>query len=188
MTLFQRYFQWMPLALAIVWLVIRFAAGRSMAPTEAATVGALSNIFMVLIIIFIALVYKYKTPMKERPGFMADFRDAVRPGIWYVICALVAMGIYYGALSNEIAVMREQKLAEIVQTVDTEEKLAQYKMQFPAFASKTREEIIQVNQNGVRTYISLKSKLIGSSLALVVCALVYGMLAVFFWRSFVKRV
>jgi hypothetical protein len=177
----------MPVALAIVWLVLRFAVGRSMAPTEAGTVGALSNIFMVLTIIFVSLVFKYKTPMKERPSFMADFRDAVRPGLLYVICALAAMSIYYGLLSNEIAVMREQKLAEIVQTVDTEEKVAEYKKLYPAFANKTREEIIQINQDGVRTYISLKSKIIGSSLALVVCSLVYGMLAVFFWRTFVKR-
>ena len=143
--------------------------------------------FVILVIVFVALVFKYKYQKGISPAFMQDFKDAVRPGLLYVISVMAMMAIYYGLLSNDIQVLRQARVVQYAELIDTDEELAAVKKQNPQLAPYTREQILEQNRQNIDLYMSLQSKLVGSLLALVLTAVVYAVLAVFFWRALVKR-
>jgi len=67
-----KYFPWI---LAFFWLAARVAVGRYMSLESAKNFGVLSNVLLVLILIFITIYNKYKTPIAEKPTFFEDVKD-----------------------------------------------------------------------------------------------------------------
>jgi len=187
-----KYFPWI---LAFFWLAARVAVGRYMDLESAKNFGVLSNVLLVLILIFITIFNKYKVPHTEKPTFLEDIKDCMKVAIKYVTGATVAIGLYYGLISNDyyglisndIAVIKEQRMKMFSEQIATEEGLQKFYQEVPQEKSTSREELIEKNKKNVETFVSVKTQLLLGFVSLVIVSLIYSLLAVLIWRTVMKR-
>jgi hypothetical protein len=52
---------------------------------------------------------------------------------------------------------------------------------------KSKEELMAMNRENVERNVSVQTRIMGGSLALTFVAVAYSVLAVFFWRTFVRK-
>lgn len=187
MKFFAQYFKWSPLFFGLLWLLGRTIIGKLTGPEQGMTYGALTNIFIILMLVFVALVFKYKE-VKERPSFLSDLKDALRPALLYILTATVFIGLYYSVLSDDLVLMRNQKIAELDFALSTEEKVNELRQAYPLLKDATREQIYQQSKEGIDRNLSVQGLMVGGIMLLMLCAFLYALLAVFFWRTFVKRI
>lgn len=171
-----------------MWLVTRFIAGKTMSIEIARNFGVLSNVLLILILIFLTVYFKYKLLAGERPTFMSDIKDCMKIALKYVLAATLGIALYYGFLGNDIQTLREARVAAFTEEIASEEKLASLKANHPELKDQTREQLLQTNKEAVERYISVQAQVMGALLALTFVSLMYSLLAVFFWRSVVKRI
>lgn len=186
MKFFAQYFKWTPLFFGLLWVVGRVIAGRTAGSSAGMTYGALSNIFFILMLVFLALVFKYRD-RSSRDSFFEDVKDAMKPAMLYVLTALLMMAVYYTLLSNEVNVLRAEKMEELNRMMSSPEEVAKLKAQFPHLKDMSEQEMMKESLANIDRNLSVSSILIGGGLALTFVSLAYSMLAVFFWRTFVKR-
>lgn len=180
----MKYFPWI---LAFFWLAARVAVGRYMSLESAKNFGVLSNVLLVLILIFITIYNKYKTPIAEKPTFFEDVKDCMKVAIKYVIGSTVAIGLYYGVISNDVDVIRETRLKTFEEQIATQEGLEKFYLEVPQTKGKSREELIETNKKNVETFVSTKTQVGGGFVSLVFVSFVYTLLAVLIWRTVMKR-
>jgi hypothetical protein len=174
---------------AVLWFALRIVAGKLVGLEKGPIFGALSNILFILVLVFIALVLKYRVPnQQEKPSFLQDFRDAMRPALVYVALVSLFIALYYGVLTDDAARLRELRKIEAVAMIDTEEELLAFKQANPTVANMSREQILQGNEEKLKTFVNARTQAIGGLLALAVISMIYSLMAVFFWRTFVKRI
>lgn len=171
-----------------MWLAARYAAGQFMSLENAKNFGVLSNVLLILILIFLSIFFKYKTYTGERPSFFQDVKDCMKSAVKYVFAAVIAIGIYYGLLSNDVNTIRQQRITGFSEQVATDEGLAAFKAEHPEIRDKTREELYATNKENVERFVSVQSQMLGGLVALTLVSFMYTLLAVFFWRSVVKRI
>lgn len=172
-----------------MWLAARIVARQFMAIDSAATFGALSNVLLIVILVFLAIYNKYRLlpPNEPRPRFLEDILDCLKAALKYVAGAIAAMFLYYGVISDDVEMMRAAKNQEFQAMINTEEGLAEYRKQHPEEKDNTREQLIQTNVQNVERFVSTQSRILVGTLALVLVSIAYSLLAVFFWRSIVRR-
>jgi hypothetical protein len=141
---------------------------------SAKSFGVLSNVLLVLILIFITVYSKYKTLPSERPTFIEDVKDCMKTAMKYVVGATLAIGIYYGVASNDIEVIREERIRIFSEQIATEE-------------GTSREDLLKKNKENVETFVSIKTQLLGGFVTLTFVSFVYSLLAVLIWRTIMKR-
>ncbi len=171
-----------------MWLAARYAARQLMSVENAVSFGVLSNVLLIVVLIFLVVYYKYKNFEGERPSFFADVKDCMKSAMKYVIGSVVGIGIFYGLLTNDIQDKRDLYMQALIESVSTEEGLAAYKEGRADHKNLGREEIIKSHNDNVEMIYSVKFQVVGALLALTVVSLIYSLLAVFFWRSIVKRI
>jgi hypothetical protein len=186
MKFFVQYFKWTPLFCGLVWLIGRVIVGRTAGYSEGMTYGALSNIFLILMLVFLALVFKYRD-RTTRDSFFEDVKDAMKPAMLYVLTAVLMMAVYYTVLSNEISILRAEKIDELNRLLSSPEEVATLKERYPHLRDMKGEEMYQESMANIDRNLSVSSILVGGGLALTMVSLGYALLAVFFWRTFVKR-
>lgn len=180
----MKYFPWI---LAFFWLVARVSAGRFMGLESAKSFGVLSNILLVLILIFITIYNKYKTPLATRPTFMEDVKDCMKVAIKYTIAATAAIGLYYGVISNDVEVLTNARIEMFEKEIASEEGLNKFHQEFPKTKDKSREELMEMNKENVATFVSVKTQIFGGFISLLIVSLIYTMMAVVIWRTIMAR-
>ncbi len=178
----------LPWIMAIMWLGARYTARQFMSVENAVSFGVLSNILLIVILIFLVVYYKYKTLAGERPSFFEDFKDCMKVAMKYVIGATAAIFIYYGFLTNDVQTIRDARITNFNESINTDAGLSNLKTENPQLKNSTREQLIQTNKENVERFVSTNVQVLMGLFALVVVSLIYSLLAVFFWRSIVKRI
>ncbi|MFN0030799.1 MAG: hypothetical protein ACKVOR_01420 [Flavobacteriales bacterium] len=178
----------LPWILAVMWLAARYVARQFMSIENAQSFGVLSNILIIVILIFLAIYNKYKSVGAERPTYFEDFKYCMKVAMNYVIGAIAAILLYYGLLTRDIDDKRQSSMEAFAIAISTDDGLAQCKVQWPQYALKTREQILDSKRSDVETFLSVQVQVIGGLLALTMVSIVYALLAVFFWRSIVRKI
>jgi len=173
--------------MAAMWLVARVIAGKFMGIENAKNFGVLSNVLLILILIFLSVYFKYKNYTGERPTFLSDLKDSMKAALKYVLAAVAAIAFYYGVLSNDVQTIREARINSFTTEMQSDENLAKIKSEHPELKDQTREQLIATNTANVERYVSVQMQVLGGLLALTFVSFMYSLLAVFFWRSVVKR-
>jgi uncharacterized Fe-S radical SAM superfamily protein PflX len=177
----------LPWIMAAMWLAARFAAGKFLDIETAKNFGVLSNVLMILILIFLSIYFKYKNYTGERPSFFEDLKHCMKTAMKYVIGAVLAIALYYGVLSDDVQTIRRARIEALDKELQNEEFVNKIKSQRPEYKDMTVEQLRQTNIENVETIISVKAQISGGLLALTFVSLMYSLLAVFFWRSIVKK-
>lgn len=170
-----------------MWLTGRFVAGKFMAVDKAVSFGALSNVFLILILIFLAVYHKYKRHTGERPTFFQDFKSSMTAAAKYVVTVVLFIGLYYSVFSSDIESIRKVRIESFDAEINTEEGYNLLITQNPNLQGQTPAQLSATNKENVERFVSVKSQVLGATLALLAVSLAYSLLSVFFWRSFIKR-
>jgi hypothetical protein len=111
----------------------------------------------------------------------------MKAALKYVLAAVAAIAFYYGVLSNDVQTIREARINSFTTEMQSDENLAKIKSEHPELKDQTREQLIATNTANVERYVSVQMQVLGGLLALTFVSFMYSLLAVFFWRSVVKR-
>lgn len=172
---------------AAVWITARIILGYSVSPDKANVAGVLSNLFFILILIFTALVLKYRIHNAASGGFFSDLKDAMKPAVIYIVLVVGYMTLHYGWLTSEMTDRRNAVIQNVMSQIDTDEELAIYRNQIHN-QEITREEIQKAETEKAEMFLSLKMYIPMSLLILTLMALVYSLLGVVLWRKFLRPV
>lgn len=176
-----------PWILAAVWLVARVAVGRYMGIEAAKNFGVLSNVLLVLILIFVTIYGKYRITPKEKPPFFEDIKACMMSAMKYVLGVSLAIGLYYGFMSNDIDIIREERLTRFEKEISTEEGLQRFYEEVPQEKGTSREELIEKNQKNVNTFVSIKTQVVGGFITLTLVSFIYTLLATVIWRVMMRK-
>jgi hypothetical protein len=179
--------KWLPLILALVWLAVRWILGIKLDVESAQNAGVLINILFILLLVFLAISIQYRKLQGTPSGFLDDFKACMKPALLYVLLAVVSIGVYYAWLSDDIQELRTAYIETFNQGIQDPANLENFLNQNPGEKGKSIEELMQKNKENVERNISVQTRLMGGSLALTFIAIAYGLLAVFFWRTFVRK-
>ncbi len=180
----MKYFPWI---LAFFWLAARVAVGRFMDLETAKKFGVLSNVLLVLILIFITIYNKYKAPIAEKPSFLDDVKDCMKVAMKYVVGTTVAIGLYYGCMSKDVEIIRQERIKMFEQQISTDEGLQKFYSEVPQEKNTSREDLIRKNIENVETFVSTKTQVLGGFVTLTFVSFIYTLLAVLIWRTVMKR-
>jgi predicted PurR-regulated permease PerM len=179
--------KWLPVILAAVWLGVRWTLGLQLDVESAQNTGVLLNILFILLLVFLAISLHYRNLQGRVSGFLEDFKACMKPALLYVLIAVVFIGVYYAWLSDDIEELRSAYIETFNEGIKDENNLANFLSQHPEEKGKTVEELMQKNRENVERNVSVQTRIMGGSLALTFIAIAYGVLAVFFWRTFVRK-
>ncbi len=178
----------LPWIMAAMWLAARFVAGKFLTLENARNFGVLSNVLLILILIFLTVYFKYKVPREERPTFISDMKDCMRSALKYVFGVVLSIAVYYSFLTNDIQTIRQARIEAFNAEIASDENFARIRSEHPELKDQTREQLMETNKANVERYISVQVQILGGVLALTFVSVMYSLLAVFFWRSMVKRI
>jgi hypothetical protein len=182
--------KWLPWIMAASWLVARYIvrAGLGTPVDSAHTFGVLSNVLLIVLLVFVALYVKHKSNPGLVTTFFQDFTTCMQAAMKYVIGAVIAIFVYYSFLQpDDIPFVRQTHIDAFTNGISSEESLAQFKSTNPDLKLLTREQLIAKKTAEVNDSLNVKTQIIGALLALTTVSLVYSLLSVFFWRALMKR-
>lgn len=181
------WMKWLPLILAMIWLVVRWSLGLRLDVESAQNTGVLLNILFILLLVFLGISLHYRQLQGKTSGFLDDFKACMKPALFYVLAAIVFIGVYYAWLSDDIEELRTAYIETFNEGIQDENNLNNFLSQHPEEKGKSLEELMQKNRENVERNVSVQTRIMGGSLALTFIAIAYGLLAVFFWRTFVRK-
>lgn len=173
--------------MAGMWFAARIIAGKTMEIGNAKNFGVLSNILLILILIFLSIFYRYRKLGQETSSFFEDLRDCMKPALKYVLGVVVFIAVYYAFVSNDLQTLQEAHIQAFNEGIAIQENLAKFRSEHPELKDQTVEQLMQANKENVERNSSLHINIIGALLALTFVSLAYSLLAVVIWRVFVKR-
>ncbi len=173
--------------MAGMWLIARVIAAQLMTIENAKNFGVLSNVLLILILIFLTVFYKYKLKTVEKSTFLDDLKDSMKSAMKYVIGAIAAIALFYGLLSNDVETIRNSRISTFNAEIQDDANFTKIKAEHPELKDMTKEQLMQTNQENVERYVSLHMQIIGSLLALTFVSFAYSLLAVVIWRGFMLR-
>ena len=179
--------KWLPVILAMVWLVVRWSLGNRLDVESAQNTGVLLNILFILLLVFLGINLHYRNLQGRVSGFLEDFKACMKPALLYVLVAVVFIGVYYAWLSDDIQELRTAYIETFNEGIKDENNLNNFLSQHPEEKGKSVDELMQKNRDNVERNVSVQTRIMGGSLALTFIAIAYGILAVFFWRMFVRK-
>lgn len=182
--------KWLPWTMAAMWLVARYSVRQfvGMSVENAHTFGVLSNVLLIVILVFVAIYHVYKTSPASPRSFFDDFKICMLQAMKYVIGIMAAMFLYYVVLCpGDFDYIRESRIAGFNTMIATEEGFNAFKNEHPELKDATREVLIQKNMENVGKFVTIKMQLPMALLALTAVSLSYSLLATFFYRMFAKR-
>jgi predicted PurR-regulated permease PerM len=177
----------LPWILALVWLAVRWGLGAQLDVESAQNAGVLVNMLFILLLVFLGIGLHYRRLEGRASGFLEDFKACMKPTLLYVLMALIFIGVYYTWLSDDIQELRAAYIETFNEGIKDENNLNNFLSQHPEEKGKTVEELMQKNRDNVERNVSVQTRIMGGSLALTFIAVVYSLLAVFFWRTFVRK-
>lgn len=173
--------------MAGMWFIARIIAGIWMEIGGAKNFGVLSNILLILILIFLAIFYRYRKLGQQTSFFFEDLKECMKPALKYVLAVVACIAVYYGMMSDDLEVLRNAHITAFNEGIQSEENLAKFRIEHPELKDLSVEQLMQTNKENVERNASLHINIIGALLALTFVSLAYSLLAVFFWRVLVKK-
>lgn len=183
--------KWLPWIMAAMWLAARFIVRQfvGMSVENAHTFGVLSNVLLIVILVFVTIYNAYKVNPGLESTFFADFRNCMKQAMKYVIGAVAAMFIYYALLCpGDLDYIRDSRISGFNEMIATEDGYNAFKSQHPELKDATRDMLIQKNNENVGKFVTVQMQLSLGLLALTAVSLSYSLLATFFYRMFAKRI
>jgi predicted PurR-regulated permease PerM len=177
----------LPWILALVWLAVRWGLGINLDVESAQNAGVLLNMLFILLVVFLGIHLHYRNLQGRISGFFDDFKACMKPTLLYVLVVIVFIGVYYAWISDDIQELRTAYIETFNEGIKDENNLRSFLEQHPEEKGKSIEELMQKNLENVERNVSVQTRLMGGSLALTFIATAYGLLAVFFWRTFVRK-
>jgi hypothetical protein len=177
----------LPWIMAGMWFAARIIAGKMMEIDDAKNFGVLSNILLILILIFLAIFYRYRKLGQQPSSFFEDLRVCMKPALKYVLAVVAGIALFYGFLSNDLQTLQYAHISAFNEGILIEENLVQFRNEHPELKDYTVEQLMQTNKENVERNASLHINVIGALLALTFVSLLYSLLAVVIWRLMVKR-
>jgi len=159
-----RHLPWM---FALLWLIAKLAMGSFWKVDQVRTGGVMVNILFVLLIVFVGIQTHYGKQKGLKSSFFDDFKACMKPAMLYVICVVVAIGVYYAWLSDDIRNLQQTKIETFNAAIEVESSRAEILKGNKELAAKSNDEL----REQFRAFISFA----------------YSLLAVFFWRTFVRK-
>ncbi|MFM7235148.1 MAG: hypothetical protein ACKOZM_11235 [Flavobacteriales bacterium] len=166
---------------------MRWWLGSHLDLDGAKTAGVFINILFILLIVFLGINLQYKIKQKEKTAFVEDVKACMKPALIYVLAALGSMAVYYTFIGSDIELLRSARITKFTEEIQDETYFQNYLSQNPERAGKSKDALVQDYRNEVESFVSLKTLLIFGSVALVIISFVYSVLAVFFWRNFLRK-
>ncbi|MCC6600910.1 MAG: hypothetical protein IT223_09590 [Crocinitomicaceae bacterium] len=179
--------KWFPWCLAVVWLLVRLVGGGLLFDGDydkGRTLGVMTNLLFILLVIFIAIVQVNKKNSTDNRTFFSDIKSVMTESTKYVLGVVLAIGIFYSVMSNELEKKRLYDHAQIEMAVDTPEKLEKLKAENPMLKDISKEKIIESATARTDVFTSLKMIIPSSLLVLLMVSLLYSLLAVAVFRGF----
>lgn len=180
-------FSHLPWILALIWLVVRWVVGGRLDVDSAQNVGVLTNMLFILMLVFVGINMHYRKLQGKVSGFFEDFKACMKPALLYVLPTLVFIGVYYAYIGDDIQELRIAYIETFEKGIQDEANLNTFLADHPELKGKSKEELMQMNRENVERNVSVKTRLMGGSLALTFIAFGYSLLAVFFWRTFGRK-
>lgn len=177
----------LPWILALLWLVIRFVLGENWDVEKAQNAGVLSNILFILLLVFLGINSQYRLLKGMDSSFFDDFKACMKPAMLYVLVVVTCIGVYYAWLSDDIQELRTAYIETFNAGIVDEANRMKFLAEHPDLTGKSVEELITMNRENVERNVSVQTRLIGGLLALTFIGFAYSLLAVFFWRTFVRK-
>lgn len=177
----------LPWILALVWLGIRFVMGEMWDVEKAQNAGVLINILFILTLVFLGINRQYRTLQGKESSFFDDFKVCMKPAMLYVLVAVACIGVFYAWISNDIQELRSAYTETFNTGIADEANRTKFLSEHPDLAGKSVEELMAMNKENVERNVSVQTRFMGSLLALTFIGFAYSLLAVFFWRTFVRK-
>jgi hypothetical protein len=183
--------KWLPWTMAAMWLIARYIVRQfvGMSVENAHTFGVLSNVLLIVILVFVAIYYAYKQDPGLSTTFFTDFKVCMKQAMKYVIGSVIAMALYYAVLCpQDLTYIRDTRVSGFNDMIQSDEGFSAFKAEHPELKEATREILIQKNNENVEKFVTVKMQLSLGLLGLTAVSLCYSLLATFFYRMFAKRI
>jgi len=177
----------LPWILALVWLAVRWIIGNSLPVESAQNTGVLMNILFILLLVFLGISMHYKRLQGQPSGFFDDLKACMKPALIYVLMSVIFIGAFYAWMSDDIEELRAAYIQSFQDGIQNESNRNEFLIQHPELKGKSMDELIEMNRENVEQNVSVQTRILGSSLALTFVAFGYSILAVLFWRYFVRK-
>ena len=172
----------------MLWLVLRLASREYLDVHAGMNLGVLSNILIILILVFISLLSHHRQQNKntEVISFLEDFKRTLRYCLTFVLASAIAMLLYYGVLSNDIFEIKNASITAFEGMLRDEAERAVFIGQHEELVGKSDAELMESFKSQLDGNVTVHSRIIGSVFALLLVSLAYSLLGVVIWRNFMR--
>ncbi len=179
---------YLAIALAFLWLLLRFLAYKAGLGQMAFHIGVLLNMFFLVIIPFVAL-RRSIIQSTERQSFIVDLRSALRPGILYVIMVTAMIYVFYQYIDPGFT-QSKRDIAEkqLMEYVPDEASYAAIQKDDIGLKGISREQYLDKSRKGFDMIYATGLQTGGSFIALTFTSIIYGLIISILLRKVLFKV
>jgi hypothetical protein len=169
--------------LPIIWLQVRYSIGllTHFDSTQGSHWGVMTHLLLVLLSILLAMIQCH---WKREYDFIHLFKNSAKHAILYALLVTGSLGIYYGWLSDELIIKKQQDIAQIIQETDSPEKIAQIKSLNPALQPLSKDQIVEKAMERTTLLTNLKTMLSLAFFSLTILGFIYSLIAAWLFSQF----
>jgi hypothetical protein len=169
--------------LPLAWLAARYCIGWSshFDSAKGSQWGILLHLLFILLAIVLAM---FRCHLSARYDFIFLFKQAAKNAILYAVGATLALSVYYGIISDELTVKKQQDIAQIIAQTDTAEEIAVIKQNNAALETLSKEQIVQKAIEQTELFTNLKTLLSLAFFSLTIIGFVYALIAAWLFNQF----
>ena len=174
---------WMVATLPLLWLTCRTNIGlfTHYDSAKGSQWGILLHLLFILLAIVLAMVQSHHQAQYE---FGHLFKKAARNAIIYSMGATLSLGIYYGMISDELTIKKQQDIAQIIEQTDTPEEIALIKRNNSALKSLSKEQIVEKAIEQTTLFTQLKTMLSLAFFSLTLVGFLYSLISAWLFSQF----
>ena len=169
---------------AALWLIIKLAMRSWVSIEDNVIIGVMMNMFFIILIAVFAIRYKYLNTPEGESTLLDSIKDTCKASVTYAVIATILVGSYYFVISPTEVQQRKALAEQQIEEIITEDYLNQMKAENPVLESLVLEDYKQQQLDNAYWMYSPVIQITLSLIALVVCALIYGILITVLWRTF----
>lgn len=169
--------------LPLLWLILRTIIGLSTHYDSAkgSQWGILMHLLFILLAIVLAMMQSHQDAQYD---FGVLFKKAARNAIIYSLLATLALGVYYGLISEELTVKKQQDIAQIIEQTDTPEEIALIKQNNTALQGLSKEQIVEKAIEQTTLFTQLKTMLSLAFFSLTLVGFLYSLISAWLFSQF----
>jgi hypothetical protein len=138
----------------------------------------------ILAIIAITLWYRYRAVSLQESNFLVDFKDAMKHAAIYVVLVSAFIWLYYSAIDSDFLEVRiTDQLAAHKEYLSDPANLAELKKTNPMLEELSAEEILNMEEENKRKFLSPLVTATGSLVGLIFLSITYSLFATVLFRK-----